>query len=288
MKAIVYQTGNDGVQRRVCEIEVQNGAAVAVGDHPLGKYIVGRSVVDYRAGELDARAGEQFLRALPAAYSGQRLRVGLEETEKDVFDLDEKFNPIRDQLGRFASGGGGGPMMAPDTGGGGGGGTVEQTMSPKTKSEIAKASAKRVDKEIQRYSEERNEPKLAKALGGKSLADNEPVDVVTEINGKKHGIELKTMVDNKHNKLTMKKDAQARKRSWERREKGKVHTVVFDDQKVFNAKGPGKHDEPQRRILYRRGYGSFRTDGMYEVKGGMEELRQLLSMDKRKLPKGAK
>jgi hypothetical protein len=35
-----------------------------------------------------------------------------------------KFNPNRDQLGRFASGGSGGPSLAPDTGSGGGGGSA--------------------------------------------------------------------------------------------------------------------------------------------------------------------
>ena len=79
VRAIVYRIGNDGVQRQACEIGVSGGVAVPVDDHPLARYIVGRSVIDYRHGELDARAGEQFLRALPAAYSGQRLRVGLEE-----------------------------------------------------------------------------------------------------------------------------------------------------------------------------------------------------------------
>lgn len=190
----------------------------------------------------------------------------------------------RDDHGRFGSGGGG----TSEKPAGRGRKVKEQTESPKTKSEIAKASATRVDKEIQRYSEEHNEPQLAKALGGESLPDNEPIDVLTDIDGKTHGIELKTMVVNKASKLTMKKEAQDRKRAWERKHPGRCHTVVFDDRAVFNAKGPGKHDESQRKILYRRGFGSFRTDKMYEVKGGMKELKELLSMDKRKLPKGAR
>lgn len=129
---------------------------------------------------------------------------------------------------------------------------------------------------------------MAKALGGYSLKDNEPVDVITTIDGKDHGIELKTMVSNKADKITMKKEAQTRKRQWEKKHPGRCHTVVIDDREVFNAKGPGKHDESKRRIFYRRGFGSFRVGGMYEVKGGMKELKQLLAADKRKLPKGAK
>ena len=79
VKAIVYQIGNDGTSRPACEIVVRNGVAVAANDHPLGQYIVGRSVIDYRHGELDAGHGERFVQALPAAYSGTRLRVGLED-----------------------------------------------------------------------------------------------------------------------------------------------------------------------------------------------------------------
>lgn len=160
--------------------------------------------------------------------------------------------------------------------------------TPKTKSEIAKASAVRVDKHIQRYSEEHNEPMLAKALKGSSLKDNEPVDVLTTIGGKKHGIELKTMVSNTNNKLTMKRSAMELKAAWERKNKAPVHTVVFDDRKVFNAKGPGVHDYSQRKILYRRGYGSFRVDKMHEVVGGMKGLMNLLATAKRALPIGAK
>lgn len=195
-----------------------------------------------------------------------------------------KYDPSqpRDESGRWGSGG----SMAAD-GGRGSGGIAEATPTERTKSEIAKANAKRVDKDIQRYSEEHNEPMLAKALGGESLDDNEPVDVVTTIDGKLHGIELKTMVDNDNNKLTMKADAMQRKASWARRNGGKVHTVVYDDHKVFNAKGAGKHDYSKREIYYRRGYGSFRVNGMHKVES-MAELKSLMTMNARSLPKGAK
>jgi pyruvate/2-oxoglutarate dehydrogenase complex dihydrolipoamide acyltransferase (E2) component len=163
----------------------------------------------------------------------------------------------------------------------------EQPPSDKTKSEIAKASATYVGKEIQRYCEEGNEPKLAEAVGGKSLADNEPVDVVCQIGGKTQGIEIKTLVSNKAGKVTMKAEAQARKAAWERKEPGRCHTVIFDDSKVFNARGPGQHDESQREIYYKRGFGSLRISAMYKCKD-LAELKTLIAMDKRKLPKGAK
>jgi hypothetical protein len=147
-----------------------------------------------------------------------------------------------------------------------------------------------VGKEIQRYAEEHNEPAVAKALGGLSFKDNEPVDIVMgdpDGGTVKHGIELKTVVANTNGKITMKGDALARKRTWARKNKATFHTVVIDDSKVFNAGGKGKHDESQRRILYRRGAGSFRLSKMHECKD-MAELKTLINTKTQKLPPGAK
>lgn len=164
---------------------------------------------------------------------------------------------------------------------------AQKSPSPRTKSEIAKASATRVDSEIQRYCEEGNEAVFAKMMGGKRLPDNEPVDVL--VGGPPpHGIELKTVVMNKAAKITMKRSAMDLKAKWSRQNKAPVHTVVIDDSKVFNALGKGQHDISKRRILYRRGFGSFRIDGMHEVTGGTKELKALLTTSKAKLPTGAK
>lgn len=153
------------------------------------------------------------------------------------------------------------------------------------KSQRAKEAHVLVGAEIQRYSEEHNEPILANALGGVSLDDNEPVDVVTELDGKKHGVELKTMTVGANRKITMKRDAIERKKKWERKHKGKVHTVVFDDTEVFNANGKGSHDESKRRIFYRRGGGSFRVDGMLETT--LDQLPTLMTARINQIPKSA-
>jgi hypothetical protein len=175
----------------------------------------------------------------------------------------------------------------------------EQKPTPATKSEIAKANMTKTKADVQRYAEEYNEPRIAKALGdtkhiaskGRTtghLEDNEAADVVIlDDKGKvKHGIELKTMVANKADKITMKKDAMERKVNWEKDHKATMHTVVINDEEVFNALGEGQHDESNRRIFYRRGYGSFRVGTMYEVKD-MEELAELMDKPKNRLPKGA-
>lgn len=149
----------------------------------------------------------------------------------------------------------------------------------------AQASATRIDAPIQRYCEEHNESRFAKKIGGRSFKDCEPVDVVVD-GGVKHGVELKTMVANKNNKITMKRSAMERKAAWEKANKATFHTVVIDDSAVFNAKGEGKHDESKRRIFYRRGFGSFRVNTMYEVKS-IAELKKLMNTKNDALPPAA-
>lgn len=161
---------------------------------------------------------------------------------------------------------------------------------PSARAARARAAHKLVDRTIQRYAEEHNEPAFARAVGGVSFPDGEPIDVaVPGPDGRvRHGVELKTMVDNRNNKITMKAEAQARKAAWERANRATFHTVVFDDSAVFNAGGPGVHDESKRRVFYRRGYGSFRVGGMYEVPGGVAGLPALFETPNHKLPPAAR
>jgi len=164
---------------------------------------------------------------------------------------------------------------------------AKEIPDKQTRSEIAKASAYTVGADIQRYAEETNEPILAKAVGGVSLRDNEPVDVMVVKGGiVEHGVEMKTMVNNKSGQISMKKEAIARKAAWMAEHKAPLHTVVFDDQKVFNADGPGKHDESKRTIYYRRGFGAFSVSAMHVVPD-LASLSELMSMEDKDLPKAA-
>lgn len=160
-----------------------------------------------------------------------------------------------------------------------------------TKSDLAKASATYVGKDIQRYAEEHNEPQFAKSVGGLSYKDNEPVDVVAGKGGVvEHGVELKTMVANKASKLTMDKYAQVRKVEWEREKQAAFHTVVIDDRAVYNANGPGMHDESKRQYYYRRGIaGSVRVDGQNGMHkcSSIAEVKQLMNAPEKSLPAGA-
>lgn len=162
-----------------------------------------------------------------------------------------------------------------------------QPLSDKAK--LAKETSRHVGADIQRYSEEHNENKFAKQIGGVSLRDNEPVDVIVHEDGQiKHGVELKTMTDNKQNKVYMKKSAMEKKRAWMKKNHADFHTVVYDDQKVYNAKGEGKHGpDSDRDIYYKRGVGSFRVSAMQKV-GSIKELTELMNTPTSKLPAAAK
>jgi hypothetical protein len=161
------------------------------------------------------------------------------------------------------------------------GGQFAPTGGTSSKAELARQTSRFVDAAVQRYSEERCEPQLARGVGGRSLRDNEPTDVEVDVGGRKHGVELKVMTDNKQNKVYMKPSAQERKREWMRKNDAHFHTVVFDDQRVYKASG--KHDESKRRIFYKRGVGNFRVNAMLEVRD-MAELKALLSTPTAQLP----
>jgi hypothetical protein len=163
-------------------------------------------------------------------------------------------------------------------------------QKPNAKAARAKASHVMVDKSIQRYAEEYNEPRFAKVIGGRSFPDSEPMDVGIEGKGGKlaHLIEMKTLVANTNAKITMDSYSQVRKIVKEQEEGGMFHTVVSDDTKVYNAAGEGKHEPDSARVYYyRRGVaGSARIGSLYRCKDEAE-LKQLMKTPEEKLPPAA-
>lgn len=159
-------------------------------------------------------------------------------------------------------------------------------------------------KEVQRYAEEHNEPRFAKVLGGKSHShpDSEPKDVTwADKIGKPLGlIEMKTLVTQKNDKITMDTYSQVRKVLDEQKENVPFHTVISDDREVFHAHGgfgesfPGeegyseKHDDAKRIYYYRRGIaGSARISTMHRCKDETE-LKKLMAMPDDQLPPAAR
>jgi hypothetical protein len=132
-----------------------------------------------------------------------------------------------------------------------------------------------IDRELQAYAENENELELAVAVGGKTTQGSAPVDVVVTRDGcVVFGIELKTVLTNGNDKITMKSDAIARKHDWAREAGADLHTIVFDDRGVF---GPqGQRTPENRRVYHRPGCGSFRLCNMQPVDGGVGGIVSLL------------
>lgn len=100
---------------------------------------------------------------------------------------------------------------------------------------------------------EANEIVVAKIVGGKGTDDNSPMDVTSKIGSRVHGIEVKTLIDNVNNKITMHPASRERKEAWAKSNHATIHTVVVDDRSA------------RRQIYYRRGVGSFRIKSMIPV-----------------------
>lgn len=128
-------------------------------------------------------------------------------------------------------------------------GRPQGQQSTISKQEIAKLAHAGGDKHHQDIAEE-VENHLAAALGMPKSPDNRPFDLQT----KTVGVEVKTLVSNTNDKITMSKEAVARKNA-EVKASGlkKTFTVVVDRR----ASTP--------KYFIRAGFGSFRIGSMTEV-----------------------
>lgn len=155
--------------------------------------------------------------------------------------------------------------------GGSGDGGDEKVRNERSKRALK--AFKPITAQNQRHAE-RNELTIRNMVGGERTEDNLPVDVITTINGKVKGIEVKTLINNSNDKITMRKAAVAKKQAWGRKNHASVHTVVIDDRDKFDMPHSG------HRIYYRAGYGSFRLSAMTKVTDAAH-LQRLLTGRKR-------
>lgn len=205
----------------------------------------------------------------------------------------------RDARGEFT--GKGGPDSASEgnpadagTAAVGFGGIPEKTPSPEAQEELSRQGGRRVSAAEQRHAEEHNEAHLAAEMEQQGfhalpIPDGAPEDVRLHEAGKiVGGIELKTLLFGGEGprgpQLRMKADALERKRDWQVTHAAQMHTVVFDDRKVFNALGEGQHDESQRVIYYRRGCANFEPEQTMVKVRDMAHLAELLRMPDDELP----
>lgn len=153
--------------------------------------------------------------------------------------------------------------------GGSGAGTTPQKVRS-ARSRRALKHFKPVHAEAQRHAEA-NELEVRSMIGGTRTDDNLPVDVITTIDGKLKGVEVKTMINNTNDKITMRAAAIEKKQVWARSNHATVHTVVVDDRGRLGNTGYSGH-----RLYYRKGYGSFRLESMIKVTDAAH-LKRLMS-----------
>jgi RNA:NAD 2'-phosphotransferase (TPT1/KptA family) len=104
---------------------------------------------------------------------------------------------------------------------------------------------------------------LAQVLNGEPTTGNEPMDVLVNARGQLHGVEIKALIDNNHDKITMHPESRRRKERWVRKNKAKGHTVAVDTR----TKTP--------TYYYKKGFGAFRISNMERLT--RDELKQRLA-----------
>ena len=116
---------------------------------------------------------------------------------------------------------------------------------------------------------ESNEREAAMSLKFEKSSDNKPMDVTQKINGRLVGVEVKSLLDNHNDKLTMHPDSKDRKESWAQSNNGKTYTVAVDDRDTFNG-GANKSQHSGNRLYIKEGVGSFRVGAMTACKSWKE------------------
>ena len=146
---------------------------------------------------------------------------------------------------------------------GGGGGAAKEELSAETRERVdrAKASAVRTGQAEQLIAD-RSEQVLSSAIGIPRTRDNSAFDLRND----DVGIEVKTLVNGKNEKITMSKAALGRKVAEQRADELKAYTVVVD------RRTGGLHG--QATYYYREGLGSFRLGSM--TKTTLSELRGIV------------
>lgn len=169
-------------------------------------------------------------------FSLQDATEGLQPKEPTE-PTEPEENPLA-QMSRLLKRGGPGSGPRPGNG----------SKEKPDKSALSRASYNKMDKAKLKVSLEQ-EKIVADSLGGVNLPDNEPFDV---IHGK-HAVEVKTLVDGKQDKVTMRKECRERKEKWARKNGKSLHTVAADNR------------NPPTQYFYKKGVGSYRLTGMERI-----------------------
>jgi len=185
------------------------------------------------AAEAEANKAADYMRQPPGA-SSQLSAISSQPNVDGRTPMREDFDPdqARDDEGQWTSGGGGG-----------GAGTAASGRAARaTASHIGVTTARR------RHAD-RRQADVARFIGGRQTGDNEPFDVIRG----RSAIEVKTMIDQSNDKITMHPDSLERKQQDAKRF-SRVYTLVVDDR-------PGSGG----KLYLREGLGSFRLGAMQPI-----------------------
>lgn len=177
--------------------------------------------------------------------------------------LAEEWDPEehpRGEGGKFATSPGGGEKRS-----GGGSGKPSKLSDRAAR---ARASHKPSTQAKQRIAAQ-GEDHVSEAIGGEGTDDNDAFDVLRRAAGKLHAVEVKTLIDNKNDKITMHPSSRERKEAWAKRENATMHTVVVDKRGA------------KQRVFYHAGVGSFRLASLTPVRDAAH-LRELIVGSKKK------
>ncbi len=126
-----------------------------------------------------------------------------------------------------------------------------------SKSDAAKRTHKPSTARKQRRGEA-EQKRLSGAVDGKDTGDNEAFDVLVG----RHAVEVKTVIDNDNDKITVHPDSRRRKEKYASENGLEMHTVAVD------VRGG-------RRMYYHKpGVGAFRLGGMEKV--SLDRLKEIL------------
>jgi hypothetical protein len=140
------------------------------------------------------------------------------------------------------------------------GGGIDDSCSPgksRSRSELAKRTYKPSTAAKQRKGEA-EQSRLAKLTGSFETEDNAAFDLIKG----KNGVEVKTLIDNDNDKITVHPESRRRKEEFAHRNNLKMHTVAVDTR------------GGRRGYYYKAGVGAYRVASMEKL--SLQELNERL------------
>lgn len=234
---------------------LQNGKVVSMS--PMGAEVMTWLVINKR-GIFDAQHNpSEWLAGLPQMSNGyiQFEKLGATPLRASVSPYENPKQSLRKQ-----------PLDAGGPGSGRHKGFSSQAGKPVTsaKHRAALMNYKPADRLVHQKADF-GESLVRQAIGGIRTANDMPFDVLTPDGN--HAIEVKTMINNTNDKITMRSSALSRKMSWAIRNKAMPHTVVLDMRN--GASYP-------TAVYYRPGVGSFRVSSMKLLPNGLDSIRKVI------------